>query len=655
MEQTVMPGSRYPHLFTPLRIGNLRLKNRVIAAPTSPSMVTAQGHMTPEMLAYLEEKAKGGAAVVTYGEAIVHSATGKSHNKQIQLDSFGVRQGLAEAARLIHNGGAYANIQLSHGGKYGGLASVGGDQDCCAVAYGPSPEHTDQGEVLEMPETLIYEIVEAYGKAARLCKDCGFDMVQVHAAHGWLFSQFLSPSQNRRTDAFGGSLENRARFLLLALDAVRNAVGRGFPIEIRLSGDDLSENGLSQAECIQVAKLVSSKVDLINVSCGNHEDPALFCRTHPSAFYPHGVNVEFAAAIRKEVDVPVACVGALNDPEQMDRIIAQGKADCIELGRALLADPQLPNKAFMNRAEDITPCLRCFECFAETSKSETVKCTVNPRMGEQLWVPETLPKASRPRRVLVVGGGPAGMEAAIIASARGHEVILAEKSDRLGGNLVPAAAPYFKEDLRSFLKLLRRRVEASSTKVLCGTMVTAKLISQLRPEVLVVAIGAESMRPPIPGLDSSIVTMAVDAELHPEKLGKRVVIIGGGLVGCELAISLAHEGRECTIVEMRDMVAMDVSSFYRGGLMPQLEQAAHLRTGAAVCGVEPDGVMIRTAQGQEKIPADSVVCAAGFRPDYRQVDELCAQVPESYVIGDCQKVGQIYQAMNQGYFTARRI
>ena len=361
MEKNALPGACYPHLFAPIRIGNLRLKNRIIAAPTSPSMVTTQGHMTPEMLAYLEEKAWGGAAVVTYGEAIVHSATGKSHNKQIQLDSFGVRQGLAEAARRIHNGGAYANIQLSHGGKYGGLASVGGEQDCCAVAYGPSAETTPQGEVQEMPVSMIYEIVDAYGKAAKLCKDCGFDMVQVHAAHGWLFSQFLSPVQNRRKDAFGGCLENRARFLLLTLDAVRAAVGKGFPIEIRLSGDDLSENGLNQAECIQVAKLVSGKVDLINVSCGNHEDPALFCRTHPSAFYPHGVNVGFAAAIRKEVNMPVACVGALNDPKQMEEIIASGQSDCVELGRALLADPRLPNKARLGRGEDITPCLRCFE------------------------------------------------------------------------------------------------------------------------------------------------------------------------------------------------------------------------------------------------------------------------------------------------------
>ena len=370
---------KYSHLFEPIRIGSIRLKNRIIAAPTSPSMITTEGHFTPEMIAYLEEK-----AVVTYGEAIVHSETGKSHNKQLQLDSFGVRQGLGNAARAIHNAGAYANIQLSHGGKYGGLTSVGGDQDTCAEAWGVSDEVTPAGTVKEMPGEMIYEIVESYGKAAKICQDCGFDMVQVHAAHGWLFSQFLSPVLNKRTDEFGGSLENRARFLMLSLDAVRKAVGPRFPIECRISGDDLTEAGLDMDGCVEVAKMIEDKVDLFQVSCGNHEDPDLFCRTHPSAFYPRGVNVYLAANIKKQVKKPVACVGSLNDPAQMEEIIASGQADIVEIGRALLADPYIPDKALHDQADDITPCLRCYECFGETMKSEAVKCTVNPLMGQQL-------------------------------------------------------------------------------------------------------------------------------------------------------------------------------------------------------------------------------------------------------------------------------
>lgn len=650
------PGkARYPHLFSPLRIGNLRLKNRIIAAPTSPSMITTQGHFTPAMIAYLAEKAQGGAAVVTYGEAIVHSATGKSHNKQLQLDSFGVRQGLAEAARAIHNGGAYANIQLSHGGKYGGLSSVGGDQGICERAYGPSHQMTPAGEVLEMPRELILEIVEAYGRAAALCKDCGFDMVQVHAAHGWLFSQFLSPVQNQRTDEFGGGLEHRARFLLMALDAVRQAVGPRFPIEIRLSGDDLTEEGLGMEDCARVAKLVEPKVDLFQISCGNHEDPDMFCRTHPSAFYPHGANVYLAAAIRAQVQKPVACVGALNDPAQMEQLLVDGQADVVELGRALLADPFLVQKAWEGRSDDITPCLRCYECFGETGRSETVKCTVNPTMGQQLLEGRERPAPSRAKRVLIAGGGPAGMEAAITAARRGHQVVLAEQSGRLGGNLHPAAAPFFKEDIAQFFQVLRRRLEASGAEIRLNTRVTPDMVRDMDPDALIVAIGAEELRPPIKGIDLPHVVMAVDAELHPEKLGRRVAIMGGGLVGAEAAVSFHHEGRECAVIELKDAVAEEVNSFYRGGLMPQVERSAVLYPGTRVQEIVPQGVLCQREGREFLVEADTVVCALGFRAPYEVVDALCQAASESYVIGDCHNVGQIYQAVNQGYFTALRL
>ena len=561
-------GKQYPHLFAPLRVGNIRMKNRIICAPTSPSMIDLNGHFTPEMIAYLEEKAMGGAGVVTYGEAIVHSATGKSHNKQLQLDAFGVRQGMTEAARAIHNAGAFANIQLSHGGMYGGLSSVGGDVDTCIVAYGPSEMSMPAGEVKEMPRELIYEIIESYGKAARLCKETGFDMVQVHAAHGWLFSQFLSPVWNRRTDEFGGSLENRARFFLLALDAVRDAVGPGFPIEARISGDDMTDKGLGLEECIEVARMIDDKVDLINVSCGNHEDPDMFCRTHPSAFYKRGVNVYLAAEIKKHVKTPVACVGSLNDPAQMEEIIKSGQADVVELGRASLADPYLPKKAYDGCADDITPCLRCYECFGATGQLEMVKCAVNPTMGEQLAA--KLPKKTpgQKKKVLVAGGGPAGMQAAITAANRGHEVILAEKSDKLGGNLHPAGAAYFKEDIRKLIEVMEKRVSRAGVDVRLNTDVTPAYVKETEPDVLFVAIGSNEMRPPIKGLDSDKVVMAIEAELYPEKLGKKVAIMGGGLVGAEAAIGFHHEGKECTIIEMKPAIAEEVNSFYRGGLMP---------------------------------------------------------------------------------------
>lgn len=644
-------GKMYPNLFKPLRIGNIKMKNRIICAPTSPSMIDLNGHFTPEMIAYLEEKAKGGAGIVTYGEAIVHSATGKSHNKQLQLDAFGVRQGMTEVARAIHNAGAYANIQLSHGGMYGGLASVGGDVDTCSVAYGPSDMTMPAGEVKEMPRELIYEIIESYGKAAKLCKETGFDMVQVHAAHGWLFSQFLSPVWNKRTDEFGGSLENRARFFLLALDAVRKAVGPQFPIEARISGDDMTDKGLGLDDCIKVAQMIDDKVDLINVSCGNHEDPDMFCRTHPSAFYPRGVNVYLAAEIKKHVKTPVACVGSLNDPAQMEEIIASGQADVVEIARATLADPYLPKKAYEGNADDITPCLRCYECFGATGELEMVKCAVNPTMGEQLSAKKIEP-AQIKKKVLVVGGGPAGMEAAITLAKRGHNVTLAEKTEKLGGSLYPAGAAYFKEDIRKLIKVLSSRVEKAGVNVLLNKEVTPEFVKEFKPDTLFVAIGARELCPPIKGMDSDKVIMAIDAELNPEKLGENVVIMGGGLVGAEAAIGFEHEGKKCTIVEMKSTIAEEVNSFYRGGLMPEVERAAKCLVNTKVKEITSEGVVCEADGKEFTVQADSIVCALGFKSPYDEVDKLTDIVDEYYIIGDCKKVGKIYDAMNTGYYLA---
>ncbi len=646
----------YPHLFSPIRLGNVKLKNRIICAPTSPSMIGTDGLMTPEMIAYLEKKAMGGAAVVTYGESIVHSATGKSHNKQLQLDAYGVRQGLTETARALHNAGALANTQLSHGGMYGGLASVGGDHGKSGIAYGVSDMEMPQGHVQEMPREMVYEIIESYGRGAKLCKECGFDMVQVHAAHGWLFSQFLSPTWNKRTDEFGGSLENRARFFVLALDEVKKACGRDFPVEVRINGDDFLEGGLTQADCIEVAKMVDGKCDLINVSCGNHEDPSMFQRTHPSAFFPHGVNVYLAAEVKKHVKTPVATVGSLQDPAQMEEIIASGQADVVELGRESLADPYLPEKALLGKTDDITPCLRCYECFGATGELEMVKCSANPVIGQELQARFGVKKAEEKKKVLVIGGGPAGMEAAIVASDRGHQVTLVEKADHLGGNLIPAGAAYFKEDYIKLAEVLKRRVNKRNINVCLNTEGTPELIRELNPDAVFVAIGSKELCPPIPGMDNKKVIMAIDAELHPEKLGKKVVIMGGGLVGAEGAIGWHHEGHDCTIVEMKPEVAMECNSFYRGGLLPRIFDAADVRTNTTVKAITDEGVLVQKADGTEEIlAADSVVCALGFKPEYDKVDALSDLVDEYYIIGDCQKTGKVYDAMTTAYYAALRV
>jgi 2,4-dienoyl-CoA reductase-like NADH-dependent reductase (Old Yellow Enzyme family)/thioredoxin reductase len=647
----------YPNLFSPIRIGNLRFKNRIMAAPTSPAMITPEGHFMPEMTAYLEEKALGGAASVAYGEAIVDSATGQSHTRQILLDSFGVKTSLAITAKAIKNAGAIPNIQLSHGGMYGGISSLGGERPAGKIAYGPSDDIVNGEKVSEMPREVIDHIIAKYREGAKLCKDCGYEMVQVHAAHGWLFSQFLSPVKNRRTDEFGGCRENRARFLMLALDAVREGVGPRFPIEIRISGDDLSDQGMDQEECLEVIKLISAKVDLINVSCGNHEDPGLFCRTHPSSFYPRGCNVHFAAAVKKVVSTPVACIGSLQDPAQMEAIIASGQADLVEIARGLIADPYLPKKALAGQADDITPCLRCYECFGASEKSGLIKCTVNPAMGQQIAEKESVPTPNKQKKILVAGGGPAGMEAAITAAQRGHAVTIVEKTARLGGNLYAAGAAYFKEDIRKFCEVMKSRVFKAKINVIYNTEVTPDFIKKFSPDVLFVAVGSMPIIPPIPGMTSKKVIMATDAELHPEKLGKNVVVVGGGLVGCEAAVSLANGGKKVTVVEMRDCLIPDYNDFYKGGFLPELYKNVTVHMSTTVKAINEEGVVCAGGETKEElvIPADSVVCAAGFQAPYAVVDALCDCADESYIIGDCKNVAQIHQAMSTAYFAAKRV
>lgn len=284
-----------------------------------------------------------------------------------------------------------------------------------------------------------------------------------------------------------------------------------------------------------------------------------------------------------------------------------------------------------------------------------MKCTVNPTQGQQLFCKNQPKAATEVKNVLIAGGGPAGMEAAITAAKRGHNVTLVEKSDKLGGNLYPAGAPYFKKDILHFCEVLIRRVEEAGVKVVLNTEVTEDYIKSFDPDVLFVAIGSDEIVPPIKGMDLPNVVMAIDAELHPEKLGKRVAIIGGGLVGAEAAVSFAHEGKECSIIEMKSGVAEEVNSFYRGGLMPHVNESAKLFVDTKVKEILPEGVLCENSDGEFVVEADSVVCAVGFRAPYDTVDRFCDLVDESYIIGDCSNVAQIYQAVNAAYYAARNL
>lgn len=640
---------KFPHLCSSIKIGGITLKNRMISAPMTYPDITPEGYITKETAAFYELRAQGGAAAVTVSEAVVHSATGKSHATHISLEGDGVLPGLTVAARAIKRHGAIASIELSHGGKYAAADKVDKSVTKDSVRYGPSAEVLASGAVIqEMPREMIREIVEAFGKGAALCKQAGFEMVLVHAGHGWLLQQFLSPASNKRTDEYGGCLENRARFTCEVLGRVRDAVGPEFPIELRMSANEYSEDGYGLDEAIEFAKLIEDKVNLLQVSTGTHE--GCFDKTHPPMFAKRGCNVKYAAEIKKHVKVPVATLGALNDPEMMEEIIASGQADVVEMGRALLADPYLPKKVLLGKDEEIVHCIRCFTCMAERMVTGTRICALNPIIGREYESRFALP-ASTPKTVLVAGGGPGGMETAITAAQRGHNVILCEKTESLGGALRCERAIPFKKDLYSFIASKSLQMEQAGVEVRLNTEVTKELVEKEAPDVLVVAVGAEPIVPPIPGIDNPKVVVANKLSEHNVKIGPKVVVLGGGLVGCEAAVHLAQEGKNVTLIEMQNDVAMDANGRHRPILMDLLAELVKIKTGQRGARVTDEGLICVDESGtEETFPADTILCAVGQRSLRGVVNELLDAAPEVVQVGDCVRPQQVTDAVFRGYY-----
>lgn len=646
----------FPHLLSPLNIGPLTLKNRIVSAPTSVPHLNENGTINADVIAFYEEKARGGCAVVTVGESIVRIRDGKSHPRQIPLDHPEVMTGLTQLADAIHAHGAYASIELSHGGGLCPPDFIPGQE-----AIGPSDIIKDKdgtcghpsafySKIHGLTEAEIAEIVANFGRAAALVKHCGFDLCMIHGGHGWLLHQFLSPLTNQRTDRFGGSLENRARFALMVIDSVRKATGPNFPIEFRMSGSERTEGGFDLETGIGFAKLIDGKVDLIHVSAGTQENEYSEVLMHPSIFQQHGENVRYAAEIKQHVKTPVVTVGALSEPNKMEEILATGQADVLALGRQLMADPYLPAKLAGGHPERVVPCLRCHECMGSMMSTRTIRCTVNPVIGRERWESLRAPAASA-KKVLITGGGPGGMAAAIYAARRGHQVILCEASDRLGGALSFANGVDFKRNILLYKSWLERTLTLEGVEVRLNTEVTPKLVRLEAPDALFIAIGSDPVIPPFPGVDGA--NVIVGKNLSPDTpLGHRVTVIGGGLVGCETGIHLAQDGHEVTVVEMAPDVAMDCGHFHRVALMEELKRVT-LYTSTRCVSISAGGVTVQPPDGAEAlIPADTVVLAVGMRARRQKVDELRGLIAHTVVIGDCNRPGKILTAVRNGYDAA---
>ncbi len=466
---------KFPNLSKPITIGNTVFRNRMFSAPMGGTDIAADCSVGPRTIGFYELRAKGGAAAVTASELVTHPETDASHMFHLDIAVPGNLAAWTFLADAVNRHGAIASVELSHSGQYAGTYLVDKKRKSEIVQYGPCDWTRPDGiKVKALTAEQIDDIVKSYAQVATLVKRAGFKMVMVHGGHGWLLNQFLSPHFNHREDEYGKTFENRIRLTLRVLKAVREAVGEGFPIEFRMSGSELFEGGYDLEEGIKIAKAAQEYADLIHVSAGSYQFG--FFDTHPSMFSDSGCNVYLASEIKKHISKPVATIGALNSPEEMEEIIATGKADVVYMARALLADPYLPQKVMANEDDEIIHCLRCFACMAERPTTGTRRCTVNPLIGREIEGLDIAPSYKK-KNVLVVGGGVAGLWAAIISKKRGHNVTLSEKSDTLGGILISEQAVPFKYSMYKLGVTLETIARKEGTEIKLNTEVTKDYIN----------------------------------------------------------------------------------------------------------------------------------------------------------------------------------
>ena len=644
----------YPRLFTPITLAGTQFRNRIFASPTGGQHTHYGNHPINELICYYERKAQGGAASVCIGDAVADGEHAQSNGSHICLDDISGKPHLNKLSGSIRRHGAVAAIEISHGGcsariSYSQGHKVYGPVECDTEGSFGHPVHA-----YAMDEEMIRYTIRKHAEAARFAKQCGFGMITLHGGHGWLMHQFMHPYFNTRTDEWGGTFEKRMRFPLAVIAAVREAVGPNYPIEIRISGSECYEGGYDTDYGIRIAEALDGKVDLIHVSAGSHEVAEVFTVTHPNMFLPDGVNVKYAAEIKKHVRTPVATVGALSDPAMMEEILASGQADVVELARGLICDPDLPRKAREGRQDEIVKCMRCFTCFSSLMTRGQICCALNPEICNEADVKFEKP-APEPRTVLVAGGGIGGMQAALTAAARGHKVVLCEKTDRLGGVLLCEEKVPFKKHLGEYLAHQALMISREKNiEVRLNTEVTPALAKELGPDVIVAALGSRPAVPPIPGIDGPNVVSAEAVYKQPEKAGEKALILGGGLVGVELAIYLHMLGKQAEVVEMLDAIGDGGNIIHASALRVEIaHRNIPMHFGTRAEEITPQGVRCRDKEGKDVFyPAEKVIYAVGQRPLQEEALALKFCAPEFYMIGDCLGAKNIANATAQAHDVA---
>lgn len=631
---------KIPKALTPVRIGNVLLKNRIVSAPTTMhSLSNGELYPTEDAISFFESRARAGVGMVTVaGLKVGKDVADDGQNTAWDVNQPNHRNKLMELVERVHFYGAKISMELIGIFPEGYTVSDG-----CSI-MGWATGHEITREAMEA-------FKEEWAQAAADLVDCGFDAILIHAGHSVPLAQFLSPLTNKRTDEYGGSTENRCRYLIEILDAIRARAGKKLLIEVRISGTEFEEGGIDIDEGIRIGELLQDHLDILQVSAGMH-NPKWMTWVHPCGFRPPMPNVCVAEAFKKtgKFHVPIVTLGAIDSLESAEQIIADGKADLVTMARSLIADPELIHKGMAGKTEDVTPCIKCMRCHDSTVYGHHFQCAVNPTAGLEASLRKLVQEPGECKKVAIIGGGPAGMKAACVASDRGHQVTLFEATNRLGGMLHYAGYFSFKYPVKDYMNWLIGQVNKRPIDVKLGTKATPETVQGY--DAVLVAIGAEPLILPVPGVEQAKV--AIETLGHEEELGSSVILIGGGQVGCETALHYAKLGKKVTVMEMQSELAPDASTTGRNELLTEIAAEPNFipLTGAKCVSLTATSVTYEKDGKQETITSDSVVLSAGMKAKTQEADSFIGTALAFAEIGDCVRARTVEYATKEAYYAA---
>jgi 2,4-dienoyl-CoA reductase-like NADH-dependent reductase (Old Yellow Enzyme family)/thioredoxin reductase len=642
----------FPHLFGPARVGSLELPNRIVFAATSSELADREGLVTDDMVEYYVERARGGAGLIVV-EATYVDPRGKRLHHNAMLDDDRYIPGMRRLVDAVHAAGARAALQLNDGGRES-VPDVSGAPPRAPSALPSRFTAVGEGVVpLELTVAEIEELVSRFAAAARRARDAGFDAVELHGAHGYLIGQFLSPESNRRRDGYGGDTRRRARFFVELIEAIKRELGREYPVICRMNGRDLVPGGLELDEAVEIGvRLEAAGADSISVSGGIHASRPY--AIIPGMSMPRGCYVPYSEAFKQRLSVPIMAVGRINTPALAEEILASGRADLICLSRALLADPHFPTKARSGQVDRIVPCIACNECIATVHRHKGIACTMNPTVSRELEFKRLLATPPQPKRLAVVGGGVAGLAAAITAARRGHTVHLFEADRALGGHLRLAYLPPHREELENALRFFEREIERHPIAVHLDHVFTAADARELRPDAILLATGAESRSPDIPGADLPHVVAGWRIIAGHADTGANCVVIGGGLVGMEVADFLAERGKRVILVARSDLLKKAVHADRVYFLDRIRDLGIEVLTHTKVRDIGPRSVTVEPPSGWPRafLDVDTVVLCTGYAPRTKLAAELTGLGIPVRLVGDAQGSRKFFEAIEEGTLAA---